>query len=75
MLRVFFLKGVESEAVAEGFDFTLEYINKKVKENLSWAPTNIMWLTSVRMYNFTMNMVKSYMKWLPSLRYYLSVSV
>ena len=41
-------KGGTDIQSCEHFDFVVESINKKIKANLSWAPTNKQWLTACR---------------------------
>ena len=62
------MKGQEKGQIGEAFDFVVEYINKKVKENMSYGPTDVVWLTACRMYNFSKNQVDGLTKWLPVLK-------
>lgn len=51
------------DSPCEAFDFVVEFINKKIKSNLSWAPTKKLWLTACRAINFTENLLKNVNKW------------
>ena len=44
-------KGSSDVQSCEHFDFVVESVNKKIKSNLSWAPTNKQWLTACRTYS------------------------
>ena len=56
------LKGNE-DSPSEAYDFVVEHINKKIKSNLSWAPTKKLWLTATRAFNFTESLLRNVNKW------------
>ena len=51
---------MDGEAKYEHYDFVLEDVNKKIKTNLSWAPTDYMWLHACRTYDFIKRMAKNF---------------
>ena len=46
-------KGCESDkdSALEHIDFNVEYVNKDLKQNLLWAPTQKVWVTACRTYD------------------------
>ena len=43
---------------AEHFDFVLENVNEKLKQNLTWAPTDSEWLVSYRTLDLVQKLTK-----------------
>ena len=59
----------DSETRAEHYDFILENVNKKIKSNLNWAPSNLDWLFSCRSYGLVENLIKNFNKYFDFNRY------
>jgi hypothetical protein len=55
-------KGNEVDQIAEAYDFCVEDLNKKLKTNLSAAPTSTTWLIACRTLKFFENMNKKMSK-------------
>lgn len=57
-------KGCRTDDVGENFDFVVEYINKKIKSNLIWAPSQCAWLLACRTYSVLVGLTNSVNKWI-----------
>ena len=55
-------KGCEKDpdVSCEHFDFILENVNKKLKQNLSWAPNDSTWLVSCRTHDMIVNLENNF---------------
>ena len=58
-------KGSSEEPICKNFDFIVEWVNKALKQHLSWAPTHKTWLTACRSFNFMRDLKSNLDKYLP----------
>lgn len=58
-------KGSSDKTTCEGFDFIVEWVNKDLKQHLSWAPSHKAWLNACRSFNLTKDLLSSINQWLP----------
>ena len=57
-------KGINDESLGEAYDFCVEDVNQKLKQNLGSAPAGHTWLIACRSYKFFQHFKKSLNQWL-----------
>ena len=62
-LRIEDKGNLEEDDNGEHFDFVVEAVNKRIKNNLSWAPSYLLWLAACRTYDLACSMTKNMNAW------------
>ena len=62
---------LDDESNGEHFDFIVECVNKRLKSNLSWAPSHLLWLSACRTFDFALSLSKNMNRWFKFIRLYI----